>query len=237
MLLVSELQYGYKNKAINQPLQFSLRGGQMLLVAGRNGIGKSTLLRTLAGLQLPVGGSVSIDELNIHRQPPEIVAGKVSVMFSMPPDLPQTQCLDVVMTGMQRNFGLFQTNLSAEKKTAMDCLEKTGMGHFSQRDFNTLSDGEKQKVMLARSLAQDTPLLILDEPLAFLDYPGRRQMLELLQKICRDENKAIIYSSHDLDISLQYCEQLLLLKKENWQLQTDAASINSLRAAELFTAE
>lgn len=238
MLKVENLQCGYRNgtvKAVINPLNFSSAAGEMLLLAGRNGIGKSTLLRTLSGLQAPLSGLVEIEGKNIATLPPGQCASLVSVLFSTPPELAMTSCGEVVLAAMQRNFSIFQHNFDAENAVVKNCLEQTEMGAFYDRDFASLSDGEKQKVMLARCLAQGTPVLVLDEPLAFLDYPSRRKMLQLLQNICKQQNKIIIYSSHDLDISLQFCDRMLLLQDNGeWALHQDAAAIKNLDPVLLF---
>jgi len=229
MLRVENLQCGYEgssNDGLVNRLDFKLAAGELLLLAGRNGIGKSTLMRTLAGLQAPISGNVHINGKGIHHLGPSDCAGLVSVMFSMPPDLALTRCFEVVLTAMQRNFSPFKTDFSHEKGIVKKCMELTGCQKFYDREFSTLSDGEKQKVMLARCLAQDTPVLLLDEPLAFLDYPGRRQMLSLLEEICKTENKTIVYSSHDLDISLVHCHKLLLLtSRGKWKYFEDKQEI------------
>jgi iron complex transport system ATP-binding protein len=104
-------------------------------------------------------------------------------------------------------------------------MQKTGISHLTQTNFGSLSDGVKQKVMLARCLAQDSEVILLDEPLAFLDYPSRIQFLDLLKVLAKSESKIILYSSHDLQLSLNYCDQVLALTHKKWQFFADPQSV------------
>lgn len=216
-------------------LSLALGGGSLTMLAGRNGSGKSSLLRNLAGLQMPQKGEVRIQNVQVATAEAPVVAGLVSVMFSTPPNMDISTVGEVVLTSMQRNFTPFKTDFSVEWNKVNECLEICGVAHFAARRFESLSDGEKQKVMLARSLAQDTPVLLLDEPLAFLDYPSRREMLALLRRLSSENGKTIIYSSHDLDISLGYCDNLLLLEGDGkWKFYNQTTDIRSLKPESLF---
>jgi iron complex transport system ATP-binding protein len=239
-LEIINLNVGYATRsgervAVCDHLSLALASGSLTMLAGRNGSGKSSLLRNLAGLQLPQKGEVRIENVRIATAEAPVVAGLVSIMFSTPPNMDVSTVGDVVLTSMQRNFTPFKTDFSEEWRKVRECLEICGVAPFAQRRFESLSDGEKQKVMLARSLAQDTPVLLLDEPLAFLDYPSRREMLSLLRKLSSENGKTIVYSSHDLDISLGYCDNLLLLEGNGyWKFYNQSTDIRSLKPESLF---
>lgn len=239
MLKVENLNCAYPSGrdhvTVISQLSMAVVPGKLVLLAGRNGIGKSTLIRTLSGLQPVVSGTVSINGQSLGTLDTATIAGLVTVMFSTPPQLEMTRVKDLVITGMQRHFSAFQLDLSNAKSRVLECLELCGVAKFADRDFASLSDGEKQKVMLARALAQDTPLMLLDEPLAFLDYPSRGELLQLLQKLCTEQQKTIIYSSHDLEIAMQYCDAMLLLKGQgNWNWSENQEQIRSTTPASLF---
>ena len=244
MLKVTNLRCGYKNthgankstyRIVLDSVGFELEKSCLMLLAGRNGIGKSTIIKTLAGLQNPLHGEVFINNIPVFKTDAPTRAALVSVMFSTPPELMLTKTQDVILTGMMRTFSTFQWKLDKEYEIVKQCMETCNMTGFWDRDFASLSDGEKQKIMLARCLAQNTPVLLLDEPLAFLDYPSRREMLALLQKLCKEENKVILYSSHDLEIAMKHCDKMLFLESENkhnWF--ENRAEIDMVNPAKLF---
>jgi iron complex transport system ATP-binding protein len=239
-LQAQNLSIGYLDRkgtslAVCENLNLQLQSGSLTMLAGRNGSGKSSLLRSLAGLQSTLAGTIHINNVGIAGAEPQVVAALVSIMFSTPPNLGISTVGDVVLTSMQRNFTPFKTDFSREWEQVTKSLEMCGVPEFIDRRFESLSDGEKQKVMLARSLAQDTPVLLLDEPLAFLDYPSRREMLALLRKLAAEQQKTILYSSHDLDISLGYCDNLLLLRGAGkWKFYDQQEAISSLKPEALF---
>jgi iron complex transport system ATP-binding protein len=239
MLEVNNLKIAYNTKASIEPavigLNLSLKSGTLAMLAGRNGSGKSSLLRVLAGLQLPQTGEVIINGQSLAGLRNADISALVSIMFSIPPLLELTTVQEVVLTAMQRHFSPLKLNFTEEWKEINRCLQLCGMESFANRVFDSLSDGEKQKVMLARSLAQNTPLLLLDEPMAFLDYPSRKELLDLLNKLAHQEQKTILFSSHDLDIALMNCDSFVLLQGNGkWKTETDLAVIKTLSPMDLF---
>lgn len=209
--------------------------GELILLAGRNGCGKSTLLHCLSGLQNPVLGEIVIQNKSLQLLSIAERSQLVSIMFSTPPIMEFVPVREVVLTSVSAHFSPFKSNLEAEEKRVLDLLELCGIAHLSDRFFHTLSDGEKQKTMLARSLAQNTPVILLDEPLAFLDYPSRIQMLELLRRISSTEQKLILVSSHDLDISLPFADGLILLESGGkFKVIRGRENIEKISAKSLF---
>ena len=216
----------HKEKPLHAQLDFSLNSGEIMLLVGRNGVGKSVLLRTLAGMQAPLKGSVQIQGQALGKLSESQRAACVSMVLATPPQDLRLSVLEVVMSGRFRFASSFKGYRGEDESIARNWLNKMGLENWSDRLFLSLSDGEKQKVMLARCWAQDTPLLLLDEPLAFLDYPSRKEFLELLTSLCREQGKAAIYSSHDLSLSLQHCSSVLHLKQQGHAYYSDPSELS-----------
>ncbi len=236
MLAAQRLSTGYQaSQILHAHMDFRVLAGQRLLIAGRNGTGKSTLIRTLAGLLATVSGELQINGRPMSGMSIATISELISIAFSTPPELPMMRSQDLLLTAIQKKLSPFALRLEQELKQARDYMALCGVEHLYGREFSRLSDGEKQKLMLARCLMQQTPVILLDEPLAFLDYPSRIEFLELLGLLCREQGKCILFSSHDLELSLSHCEKLLLLKKNGaWEFMEDTESIRRLKPALLF---
>ncbi len=236
MMEARQLNTGYPaGPVLHAGLNFQIPAGQRLLIAGRNGIGKSTLIRTLAGLLPPISGELLIDSHSMKAMSIASISDFISIAFSTPPELPMMRSQDLLLTAIQKRLSPFDFKLERELEQARNYMSLCGVGHLYGREFSRLSDGEKQKLMLARCLMQQTPVILLDEPLAFLDYPSRIEFLDLLGKLCTDEGKCILFSSHDLELSLSHCEKLLLLQRNgSWEFTEDKEKIRSLKPALLF---
>lgn len=239
MLSLQKLTTGYLSgtatSATTRDLDIGLSQGNLLLLAGRNGSGKSSLLRTIAGLQPSIAGKILYNGKDQSGLTNAERAAEVSIMFSTPPSLEMMTVSEVVQTGMHRFLSPFFNNPRVVNDKIRGALDKAGAGQLLGRYFDSLSDGEKQKIMLARSLAQETPILLLDEPLAFLDYPSRLHMLSQLKEIAQRTQKCILFSSHDLDISLKIADQVLLLLEDGkWEFIEDRNEVKTLKPERIF---
>lgn len=240
MFKAESLESGYvqgkKTCVLHGPMDFDIQPGTLVLLAGKNGAGKSTLMQILGGLSKPISGSVSINGTLLHTASIETRASLISQVFTHPPDMPLTTAKEVVFSSRTRFLNGWAFNTINHDKAILNALELCGMKSFADRQFNTLSDGEKQKVMIARALAQDTPVILMDEPLAFLDHPGRREMLTRMKQWCNEMGKIIIFSSHDLELALNNSDAMLLLqenKKLRWEC--DTKKLKSINPSDLFT--
>lgn len=240
MLKAESLESGYlqgKNTCVlHGPMDFDIKPGTLVLLAGKNGAGKSTLMQILGGITKPVSGSVTINGNHLETIGVETRASLISQVFTHPPDMPLTTAKEVVFSSRARFLNGWALNTQNHETAILNALELCGMKSFAERQFNTLSDGEKQKVMIARSLAQDTPVILMDEPLAFLDHPGRREMLKRMKQWCNEMGKIIIFSSHDLELALNNSDAMLLLqenKKHRWEWDTE--KLKNINPSDLFS--
>jgi iron complex transport system ATP-binding protein len=200
-----------KLRPVAGPLSLQLQPGELICLLGPNGCGKSTLLRTLSGLQPTLAGHIEIEGEDLARLKPAAIARKISLVLTDKVHAGNLDVYSLISLGRYPYSG-WLGRLSPADKAAIDhAISATHTGPFLDRKIDSLSDGECQKVMLARAIAQDTPLIILDEPTAHLDLPSRIQLMRLLHQLARDTNKAILISTHELDLALQVADQIWLM--------------------------
>ena len=216
-IAVRNLAIGYpgKNsvKVVAEGINDTLRSGYLTCLLGENGAGKSTLLRTLAGFQPAIGGEIAImgKPLGLYKE--KELATVIGVVLTERPDLQNMTIEELVGMGRSPYTG-FWGRLSAEdREKVADAMELVGIFPLRQRMVQTLSDGERQKVMIAKVLAQETPVIFLDEPTAFLDYPSKVEILQLLHRLATEMDKTIFLSTHDLELALQMADRLWLMSK------------------------
>lgn len=197
------------NRILLQNKSIHLEKGTLTALMGRNGSGKSTLLRVMAGLQKPVSGKVMIDGVDVCRAPAKQLSSLIAVITTENPRIENLTCRQLVAYGRAPHTGLLG-RLSAEDEQIVDeSLQLVGMQEFAQRKINHISDGERRRITLARALAQQTPVILLDEPTSFLDIPGRFEIAGLLARLCHDRQKTIVYSTHELAPAQEYADKIL----------------------------
>lgn len=207
------LSIGYNNNLVVSNVNISLKPGDMVALVGPNGAGKSTLFKTLAGNIKPLAGSIEINSFNALEIKAKERAKLMSVVFTERPDDMFLTVFEVVASGRFPYSGMFGKLSEADNEIIKESLEIIGINNLVDRIFNTLSDGEKQKVFIAKSIAQDTPIILLDEPTAFLDYPSKIELFSILKRLAKEQNKTIIFSSHDLELLLRYTDNLWVMGK------------------------
>ena len=213
ILEISKLSIGYDKKPILKDLSFKAFKGEVLFVMGRNGSGKSTLLKTLSNLIKPLSGSIHIKGKQIKDFSPLSFAKEVSVLLTERPNLGSMKVKEVLSLG-RFPYTNFWGSISVEDKSIInDIIDILKIKDLANKTYDTLSDGQKQKILLGRTLAQDTPIIILDEPTSFLDIPRKIEFLENLKFLAREKNKTIILSSHDWDLALKASHSLLFIGK------------------------
>ena len=212
MLSTTHISIGYKATApVFGNIQFEAGAGDMVALLGVNGIGKSTLLRTLAGLQRPLEGNLNLNGADIHAMAAPQRAKQISIVLTERLFIDNITVKDFIALGRTPYTG-WLGQLSAEDEAEVNrVVAIMKIEKLQPRFFNQLSDGEKQKVVIARALCQQTPVMILDEPTAFLDFRNKREILELLKTISAELKKTIIFSTHDIEASLEYCNKFWIM--------------------------
>lgn len=213
-----DLRIGYRGKhhiyPVASDLNASLYSGRLTCLLGANGVGKSTLLRTLSAFLSPLNGTITLLGKPLGQYTDKELARTLSVVLTERIDIPDLRVTDVVALGRTPYTGFLGGLNATDEEHVRSALEATGIPHLAQRKLHTLSDGERQKTMIAKALAQDTPLIFLDEPTAFLDYPSKVEMMQLLHRLSHSMQKTIFLSTHDLDLALQLADCVWLLDAE-----------------------
>ena len=210
--ILQSLSIGYSHKVIAADINAQIKGGELTCLIGRNGTGKSTLMRTLAGFLKPLGGTALLDGRDVSRLSPAERSHLISVVLTDRVDVDGMRVKDLVSVGRQPYTGFFGKMSSDDEEVVNKAIADVGMTDFAGRQVNSLSDGERQKVMIAKALAQQTPVILLDEPTAFLDYPSKKEMFQMLSQLCHEQGKAALVSTHDLDIALPIADSVIEMK-------------------------
>lgn len=208
---LEDLTLGYAERILLQDATARLHAGEFCALVGRNGTGKSTLLRALSGLGQIRQGTIEIAGCDISRMNVGQIARQVAFVSTQRIRVTNLKVSDVVSLGRAPYTGWFG-RLSDKDAAIVDrALNDVGMSDFADKEMDSLSDGESQRVMIARALAQDTPVILLDEPTAFLDVPNRYEICLLLRTLAHEQNKTVLFSSHDISIVTRICDTAALI--------------------------
>ncbi len=228
-IVIKDLSIGYLGKhsvkTVAEGINDTLSSGCLTCLLGENGAGKSTLLRTLAGFQPALKGTIEILGKPLQQYKEKELATVVGVVLTERPNVQNMNVADLV--GMGRSpYTNFWGRLTSEDKAKTDAaMELVGIDPLKDRLVQTLSDGERQKAMIAKALAQETPIIFLDEPTAFLDYPSKVEMLRLLRRLASEMDKTIFMSTHDLELALQMADRLWLMAKNGSDLSVKKSDL------------
>lgn len=215
---LNHLTIGYRTKkgatkTVMEDINASIHSGQLTCLMGENGVGKSTLLRTLSAFQPALSGEVLIHGEDIGKVSQQERAKIISVVLTDKPDIQNMTAEELVGLGRSPYTNFWGRMSRHDHEVTMKAMQMVGIEQLSTRPFQTLSDGERQKVMIAKALAQETPIIFLDEPTAFLDYPSKVDVLQLLRRLAHELDKTIFLSSHDLELALKIADTIWLLDK------------------------
>ena len=224
---ISTGYYANKKKAfvVHAELNFSLSKGELVCLIGENGAGKSTLLKTLSGFIKPISGCLFIDDIDAQKLGAKDMAHKIAVVQSNAPDLDNMTSFEVVCMGRYPFTGVFGKLTDEDYGIANEAINIVGIDKLKSKLFNQMSDGEKQKVMIAKALAQQTPYILMDEPMAFLDYPSRIEMMNILKNLAHKHSKAILISTHNLEMALDMSDKLWLMNSKGLFVQSTSSDL------------
>ena len=245
---IRDLSIGYQTKhsvkTVAEGISGSIRSGELTCLLGANGVGKSTLLRTLSAFQPAIKGEVLFtvyslrftddytdgekglaSQSTVNRKPSTVNKREISslsdkelskligVVLTEKPDVRNMSVRELVSLGRSPYTGFWGTYHEEDLRIVDEAIEMVGITALTRRPIHTLSDGERQKVMIAKALAQQTPVIFLDEPTAFLDYPSKVEVLQLLRRISREAQKTIFLSTHDVELALQLADTIWLMTR------------------------
>ena len=221
---LADVSIGYKVRqgvrTVASGITADICQGELTCLLGRNGVGKSTLLRTLSGFQPKLGGSIIIEGRALEDYSDRELAQKLGVVLTERPDVQQMTVWDLVALGRSPYTGFWGRLHADDEQQVEEAILLVGIQPLKHRLVSTLSDGERQKVMIAKALAQQTSIIFLDEPTAFLDYPSKVETLLLLRRISREAQKTIFLSTHDLELALQVADCVWLMEDEGLSIGT-----------------
>lgn len=208
---LQHISLAYGDRTLLNDVSAEIPQGGLTALLGRNGAGKSTLLRAVAGLGPTAGGRVELCGHTLESLTPRQRAATVSFVTTDKVRIANLTCEDVVSLGRAPYTNWIGRMQETDRAVVARALESVGMGAFARKTMDRMSDGECQRILIARALAQDTPVILLDEPTAFLDLPNRYELCTLLRRLAHDEGKCVLFSTHDLDIALSLCDTIALI--------------------------
>ena len=212
LLNASGLSVGYGKKVVVSGLELEVSAGEILTLIGPNGAGKSTVLRSIAA-QLPlIAGTVSLNGNNIAAMSLGDIAKALSICFTDRITAEKMTCEDVVSTGRYPYTGRLGILSDEDRNIVREAMELTGISHLADTDIRFISDGQRQTVMLARAIAQQPQVLILDEPTSFLDINNKLRLLGILRELARSRNIAVVQTLHELDLAQRFSDRVLCIR-------------------------
>lgn len=217
-LRMENLVPGHRNspsagEPLTAPITETVTPGMLIGLLGANGCGKSTLLCTLAGILMPMQGKVVWEEKPIHSYAPTERAKMITLLPPSEHQLPRLSVTELVALGRTPHTGIWGTLRTSDRRAVQTAISQMQLETLAQRNIQTLSDGERQKAFIAKALAAETPVILLDEPTAFLDYPTRTAFMHMLRLLAETQGKAIVVSTHDWDTAQQACHTLWVMQR------------------------
>lgn len=233
MIELKNLSTGYGRHTVSANLNATLQSGRLTCLLGPNGVGKSTLLRTLCGFQPPLEGRMELDGKDMAQLSRKEMSRSIGVVLTERPDVTDMRASDMVALGRTPYTGFWGTLGTEDRNRVDEAMQLVGITHLAHRMIHTLSDGERQKVMIAKALAQQTPVILLDEPTAFLDFPSKVETMRLLHRLAHESGKTVFLSTHDLETAIQLSDDLWLLSADGLESGT-ADSLSADGSLERF---
>lgn len=241
VLHTKDLSIGYQTKKqqhiVAKNINFSVKKGTFVALLGKNGIGKSTLLRTLSKVQKPLSGSVKMNQKELSSYTNQELSTTLSLVLTERLPLSQLTVFELVALGRQPYTNWIDKLTPEHEEKIHWAIEQTDISHLKHKRFFELSDGQLQRVLIARALAQDTEIIILDEPTAHLDIHHTFKVFSLLKKLVETTQKTIIISTHEVNLAIQLADEFLLLSEEKLYSGTSKELIEQNAFEKLFPKE
>lgn len=236
-LAIKDLSIGYKNLTVASEISFDALSGELIGIVGINGIGKSTLLRTLGKIQPELSGSISIDGKPLNSLDTGALASEISIVLTEPIASKNLTVQELIALGRQPYTNWIGTLTELDKSKITEATQMLQLEDLIHKKCYELSDGQLQRVLIARALAQDTSIILLDEPTTHLDLYHKIQILKLLKSITEETKKTILFTSHEIEMVLQLCDKMLLLNETNGSFGKPSALIAQGDFDTLFPAD
>ena len=235
MIRFENIRLGYGNRTLIEGLTAEVQRGKLTALVGRNGTGKSTLLRAIAQLGEVLEGEIMLDGRALTTLSPTDMASLVAFVTTDKVRIANLRCRDVVALGRAPYTNWIGHMQEQDRLIVEQALASVGMSDYADKTMDRMSDGECQRIMIARALAQQTPIILLDEPTAFLDMPNRYELCTLLRRLAHEEQKCILFSTHELDIALSLCDAIALISPPELHILPTEEMVHSGHIERLFT--
>lgn len=220
MIELKDFSIGYGKRTLLESVNANIEDGKLTALIGRNGSGKSTFLRAIAGLNTHYSGTILLNGNPLNNLTPEHLAKNLAFVSTERTRIPNLRCNDVVEIGRAPYTNWIGKLQKGDMEIVERSLRSVGMQEFADKTMDKMSDGECQRVMIARALAQSTPIIVLDEPTSFLDLPNRYELCSLLADLAHKEGKCILFSTHELDIAMSLCDSIALIDTPHLHCRT-----------------
>lgn len=211
MIQLDNFSISFGKRLLLDNISTAFKSRELSALIGKNGTGKSTLLKAMCGLFNNYSGEITLDGKNIKDIPQYKLSRLIAYVNTQRPRMANLKCKDIVALGRSPYTGWHGKLSKDDNEIILNSIKLVGMEDYLDRYFHNLSDGESQKIMIARAIAQDTEIILLDEPTSFLDLPTRYELVEILKKLVKEYGKTIIFSTHELNIALKFSDYISLV--------------------------
>ncbi len=210
-MVLDNVSIGYGSRTVASGISFSIGEGRLGCLIGRNGCGKSTLLKTVAMLQKPLSGKITYKGRNLAAADMKRLSRTIGIVLTGHVEAENLTVKELVAAGRAPYTGFFGNMTGEDDAAVRHSLDLTGISSLAGRRVSTLSDGEYQKAVVAKTLAQQTPVILLDEPTAFLDYAGKVDLMHTIKRLCREERKTVLMSTHDVNLAMRMADDIFFM--------------------------
>ncbi len=237
ILSIKDLAIGYDSKVVAEHINFDLKAGMLCGIVGINGIGKSTLLRTLGGFQPKISGDIILNYKNLKDYAASNLSKELSVVLTEQPASKNLTVQELIALGRQPYTNWLGSLTELDKEQIRSSVAAFLLEDLKHRKCHELSDGQMQRVLVARAMAQDTSIILLDEPTTHLDLYHKVQILKMLQELAHNKHKTILFTTHEIELAIQLCDRILILDGKDQPFGDPCKLIEKQHFDRLFPSE